>query len=120
MKNTKNTKAPPRLHITTPDEPAANRPPRGRGRPKGAKNKVSGAVVQQILDTLDELDALTEEDGTLKYPGGYLMWLAEHQPKAFATLLGRCLPRDVNLTGSVTMTFDQALTDLEAVAKLVG
>ena len=88
-----------------------------RGRPKGSKNKAPREVVERILGTLDELDALKAKDKKPLYPGGYLLCMGIGDPKTFAALLGRCLPKDVNLTGNLTMTFDQALTDLEATAK---
>ena len=97
-----------------------SKPPRSPGRPKGSKNKMSSAVVQRILGTLDELDALTGEDGKPKYPGGSLLCLAQSDPRAFASLLGRCLPKDVNLSGEVAVTFEKMLSDLEATAKLVA
>jgi len=53
-----------------------------RGRPRGSRNKLSGAVKEMILAALDSV------------VGGqaYLEQQARENPKAFLTLLGRILP----------------------------
>jgi hypothetical protein len=61
------------------------RPPAaGKGRPKGAANKMTRALKDMILGALDEA-------------GGqqYLARQAEKNPAAFMTLLGRVLPLEV-------------------------
>jgi hypothetical protein len=61
------------------------RPPAaGRGRPKGAKNKMTAALKDMILGALDEA-------------GGqeYLVEQARKNPAAFLTLLGKVLPLQV-------------------------
>ena len=80
----------------------------GPGRPKGCKNLTSRQAQQEILDTLDKLNKAKVKDlGTgklkLKYPKGYLYFLAENEPKTFSGLFGRCLPRDMTLDANVSM-----------------
>jgi hypothetical protein len=61
------------------------RPPAaGKGRPKGAKNKMTAALKDMILGALDEA-------------GGqeYLVEQARKNPAAFLTLLGKVLPLQV-------------------------
>jgi hypothetical protein len=61
------------------------RPPAaGKGRPKGAKNKMTAALKDMILGALDEA-------------GGqqYLVEQAHQNPAAFLTLLGKVLPLQV-------------------------
>jgi hypothetical protein len=65
------------------------RPPAaGRGRPKGAKNKLSADVKAMIL-------------GALNNVGGqdYLARQAEKNPAAFMALLGKVLPMQVSGEG---------------------
>lgn len=56
----------------------------GKGRPKGSKNKVTGAVKDMVLTALDEA-------------GGpeYLRRQADENPTAFLALLGRIIPTQV-------------------------
>ena len=61
------------------------RPPAaGKGRPKGAKNKIGRALKDMIL-------------GALNDAGGqqYLVEQAEKNPIAFMTLIGRVLPLQI-------------------------
>jgi hypothetical protein len=61
------------------------RPPAaGKGRPKGAKNKMTAALKDMILGALDEA-------------GGqeYLVEQARKNPVAFMTLLGKVLPMQI-------------------------
>jgi hypothetical protein len=65
--------------------PRGTRPPAaGKGRPKGAKNKMTAALKDMILGALDEA-------------GGqeYLVEQARKNPAAFLTLLGKVLPLQV-------------------------
>ncbi len=89
-------------------------PPPGKGRPPGSKNKASEAVALRILSTVDELDALRDDDGEPVYEGGYLLCTAREDAKTFATLLGRCLPKDMNITHSGEISYTAALAELEA------
>jgi hypothetical protein len=62
--------------------PRGTRPPAaGKGRPKGARNKMTRALKDMILQALDDA-------------GGqqYLAEQATKNPAAFMTLLGRVLP----------------------------
>ena len=58
--------------------------PPGSGRKKGQPNKVTKLLKDQILDALDEA-------------GGqkWLVNLAETEPSAFATLIGKVLPTQI-------------------------
>jgi hypothetical protein len=70
--------------------PKGTRPPAaGKGRPKGARNKVSRELKEMILQALDDA-------------GGhqYLVEQASKNPVAFMTLLGKVLPLQV--TGDPT------------------
>jgi hypothetical protein len=63
----------------------ARRPPNaGKGRPKGAKNKFSGALKDMILKALDGAGGVT-----------YLQTQAKANPTAFLTLLGKVIPLQV-------------------------
>jgi hypothetical protein len=66
--------------------PKGTRPPAaGKGRPKGAKNRLSGDMKAMILGALNDV-------------GGqdYLARQAEKNPAAFMTLLGKVLPMQVS------------------------
>lgn len=65
----------------------------GMGRPKGAPNKVTSELREMIVNALDEA-------------GGkkYLVVQAKKNGPAFLALLGRCLPKDVNLQGNLNVT----------------
>lgn len=65
------------------------------GRTKGTPNKLTGDVRTLILDSLAEVGGKA-----------YLVEQANTNPAAFMTLLGKCLPRDVNnnMSGSVNVT----------------
>ena len=65
--------------------------PRGAGRPKGSKNKLTLNIKQMIED------ALTRVGGT-----DYLVKQAEENPVAFMALVSRVLPKDINITATVT------------------
>lgn len=62
----------------------ANRGNAGKGRKKGAQNKVTKALKEMILGALSDV-------------GGqkYLAKQAEKSPRAFLSLLGRVLPTEV-------------------------
>ena len=68
--------------------PKGTRPPNaGKGRPKGAANKLSADVKTMILAALDRAGGID-----------YLRRQADENPPAFMTLLGKVLPTKV--TGS--------------------
>lgn len=58
-----------------------NKPPRGRGRPKGSVNKISADLKEMILEALHRAGGLD-----------YLTAQAHENPKTFLLLLGRVLP----------------------------
>jgi hypothetical protein len=68
-------------------------PNAGKGRKPGQTNKLTR-----------ELKAMIE--GALQDAGGqaYLATQAKEEPAAFLALLGKCLPRDVNLGGGLKLS----------------
>lgn len=72
-------------------------PSAGRGRKKGEVNKTTRVLKEAILLAAQE----TGQDGKGKGGlTGYCRFLAAKEPKAFATLLGRVLPLQVEGTGA--------------------
>ena len=72
--------------LTEATAPKGTRPPAaGKGRPKGARNKMTRALKDMILQALDDA-------------GGqqYLVEQAHKNPAAFMTLLGKVLPLQVS------------------------
>lgn len=69
----------------------------GPGRPKGLANKTTTALKEAILLAAAEHG---EDDKGKHGLTGYLRKVAREDVKAFAGLLGRVLPLDVNATGS--------------------
>lgn len=65
------------------------------GRKKGTPNKVSGDLRTMVLTALDKV-------------GGqkYLQQQAKANPQAFLTLVGRCMPKQVNLGGELSLTLE--------------
>ncbi len=57
---------------------------RGRGRPKGSKNKIPAVLKEQIL----EAGAKAHPEGMV----GYLTQQAHENPSAFLSLIGKVLP----------------------------
>ena len=81
--------------------PKGTRPPNaGKGRPKGAQNKITADVKAMVLAALDKA-------------GGenYLLTQAQTNPNAFLTLVGKVLPMTVQgdpknpLISGLTVTF---------------
>lgn len=62
--------------------------PAGSGRRAGTPNKTTAKLKELI-------------DGALAELGGqkYLVWAAKAEPAAFLSLLGKTLPKDLNLNG---------------------
>ena len=56
----------------------------GSGRKPGVPNKNTTLLKDQILEALDQA-------GGIKY----LVWLAQQQPQAFSTLVGKVLPTQI-------------------------
>lgn len=71
-------------------ENSANLTRRGRGRPKGSRNKVSSLLKDAILEAAETAG---DKEGLV----GYLTQQAQTNPTAFLTLLGKVLP--MQLTG---------------------
>lgn len=67
-------------------------PKKGPGRPKGSVNKVTGDIRAMIEGALSELGGQA-----------YLVKAAKNRQTsaAFLGLVGKCLPKDVTLSGSV-------------------
>ncbi len=73
------------------------RPPAaGMGRKKGTPNKVTKALREAVVEAAEKVG----EDGKGKNGAvGYLVQLAQKEPKAFASLLGRAMPLQVEGPG---------------------
>lgn len=73
----------------------------GPGRPKGSMNKLGREAAAQVLEALEEL-------------GGkrWLVQTARRHPSVFARLLAHVLPRDINLSGSLSLSIDDLLTKM--------
>ena len=63
------------------------------GRKKGTPNKTTRLLKEAVIQAAEETGnpASGNEGGTV----GYCRWLAETEPKSFATLLGRVLPLQI-------------------------
>lgn len=69
---------------------------RGRGRPKGSKNKITALLKDQIL----EAGANAHPEGMV----GYLTHQANENPTAFMTLIGKVLPTQLETgPGGITI-----------------
>ncbi|WP_035830672.1 hypothetical protein [Kaistia adipata] len=71
--------------------PKANAPNGGRGRPKGARNKVTALLKDAILQAAVEAGGDHGEEGDDRLVA-YLAHIARTQPAAFCGLLGKVLP----------------------------
>lgn len=60
----------------------------GVGRPKGLANKINGELKEMIRTALDEAGGVT-----------YLVTCARDNPNAFLGLVGKIIPKDVNVSG---------------------
>ena len=71
-----------------------------KGRQKGSKNRTPERVVAQILKSLD-------------FVGGtkYLAQMAVEQPVAYLSLIGKVIPRQSNITGSIQVDQRVVVTD---------
>jgi hypothetical protein len=75
------------------------------GRPKGARNRITGLLKEAILKAAEaEGD---RDNGNTEGLTGYCRFLARSEPKAFAQLLGKVLPLQVtgDDDGDGTLTF---------------
>ena len=76
--------------------PKGSRPPNaGKGRPKGAANKVTRTLREMILGALDDAGGQA-----------YLAEQARENPMAFIALLGRLLPREPLHSPPAVITLD--------------
>ncbi len=67
------------------------------GSRKGIPNKTAKAVKEMVIEALNR-------KGGVKY----LVEQADENPKAFLTLVGKCLPLDVNSSSTVEVTMKEA------------
>lgn len=67
--------------------------PEGAGRKPGTPNRMTSAVK-------DAIEQAFKEVGGQKY----LIRVAEEDPKTFCALLGKVLPRDINIESSQTLS----------------
>jgi hypothetical protein len=68
----------------------------GRGRPKGSENKMTRILKEAVVVAAELVGNRLTREPKLALEGSglvaYLEWAAEHEPKAFLTLLGKVLP----------------------------
>lgn len=76
----------------------------GPGRPKGVPNKFNRDIVQQVIESLETLNNEFAKDG------GYLVVLGKKDPKAYAAIVKTIIPRNINLSGKIKMSYGQLLT----------
>jgi hypothetical protein len=81
----------------------------GPGRPKGLPNKSTTALKEAILAAAEAHGEDGEGWGGLT---GYLIKVAREDVKAFAGLLGRVLPLDVNGSVGIHVTLEKDAGDL--------
>lgn len=80
---------------------------RGKGRPKGAKNKTTALLKDAILKAAENAGNKLGKDGIISY----LEAQAQENPGPFLSLLGKVLP--TQLEGNLTFTHEDALNELE-------
>lgn len=86
---------------------------KGAGRPKGSTNKTTSLLREAIIFAAEETGVDGEgTDGLV----GYCKHLALHEPKAFASLMGRVLP--IQVANEDDKPF-QTVTRIELVAPSV-
>lgn len=74
--------------------PKGTRPPNaGKGRKRGVPNKISGDLRAMVLGALDRVGGQA-----------YLEEQARANPQAFLTMVGRCLPKQVNVNANAKLT----------------
>ena len=86
--------------------------PKTGGRAKGIPNKVTRELKDMILGALDDAGGQA-----------YLARQADENPGPFMTLVGKCLPKDINLDANVAMSkmTDEELNDyIAALAAQAG
>ena len=97
----------------------------GPGRPKGVPNKITTLLKDGIISAAEHMGEmqLVGRNGHAYWrrgPGGlegYLRWLASHEPRAFAVLLGKVIPLHVvgqiGHTHEVYRSREQVLQELK-------
>lgn len=83
-------------------EPSAERTPpnAGKGRKKGVPNKTTALLKEAVLTAAARTGHDKEgKEGLI----GYCRYLAENEPRAFATLLGRIIPMQVEGDGGTPL-----------------
>lgn len=80
-------------------------------RPLRAKRTRGKALVQSILDALDELDGRDELAGH-----DYLVWLGINKPELFVSLMIRTMPKQINTDSRhVTLRADAKLEEVRRI-----
>jgi hypothetical protein len=92
----------------------------GPGRPKGSPNRIKADLAQLIMDAAGEAGFLKKNKRGKQIPTGldgckgYLLWLAVHEPRTYAALLGRVLPYYVSTDlPEPILTRDETLAQLK-------
>lgn len=110
------------------------KPPPGAGRKKGTPNRTSGLIKDAISGACEKLGMLApiyyrRTDGTLstriigwKPTGeggaqGYMIWLGCNYPSAFAALIGRTIPLQLNANANINATVTEKYADAD-IAKM--
>lgn len=115
-------------------QPGAPRPD-GAGRTKGKPNKTTTFIKDAIsgaCEKLGELEPIWKYTGKGQYRRkdkiigwkptgkggsmGYMIWLGCNYPTAFASLVGKMIPLQVNASGSVDLTIPQRFSDVQIEA----
>jgi len=113
-----------RLPITKPDTGNIGKTPtRAVGRPRGAVSK-AGAEIRKVLrfaasiagDKLKESGAV-DDGGEL----GFLVYIAQTDPKAFLGAFGKCVPqaKEEDNSGAVTIQLITGIPDRDATVTIV-
>src|SRR5580658_9064436 len=89
------------------------------GRPKGSRNRIKADLSQTILDAAAKAGFMSVDDKGNPIPGpdgagGYLLWIALHEPKTMAALLARILPYHVvpELPHKDTLSYEETVAQL--------